>query len=254
MKKQELEVKNQNQVAVTTEQVLSDWGVEQINTNDIVIPQILTMQGMSDFVMEGKAMFGEFRDSVNGALIGSLDKPFEMIPFYIDKKWDVYHLQGDKFVWQKSMPLIENPLAPGYNDNLPWEDSFEGVKIKNVRRFNVFCLLPSEIAAGNSLPYYFSFKSSSMKEGKKLYTHMYVRNPRAKLTPASTVIKIAGVKTKNDDGTYIVPTIELGRAATDVEVAECLNWLKVVKSSKVKLDAEVEVTQTAQSSDAEMSF
>lgn len=241
--KKELEVKQENQVAVTTEQVLSDWGVESVNSADIVIPQILAMQGLSVLVTDGVARMGEFRDSVNGTLLGSIDAPMEIIPFYIDKKWDVYHMVGDKYEWQQSIPLVEDAASPAYNDNLPWEQVVDGVKVKNVRRFNVFCLLPSEIEAGSSLPYYFSFKSTSMKEGKKLYTHMYVRNPRARLTPASTVIKLGGVKDKNDHGTFVVPQVNLGRASTPQEVAECLQWLKVVKSNKVKIH-ETEDIQT----------
>lgn len=233
--KKELEVKQNNQVAVTTEQVLSDWGVEAVNSSDIVIPQILAMQGLSDLVTDGVGKMGEFRDSVNGELLGSIDNPLEIIPFYIDKKWDIYSEKDGKMEWQQSISLIEDPLSPEYNDNLPWEVVTNGVKTKNVRRFNVFCLLPKEVEAGSSLPYYFSFKSTSMKEGKKLYTHMYVRNPRAKLTPASTVIKLGGVKTKNDFGTFIVPNVNLGRASTPQEVSECLQWLKVVKANKVKI-------------------
>lgn len=242
----ELTKKEENGLAtVDPIKLLNEWGVEGINAQDIVIPQILTMQGLSDFVTEGKAAMGEFRDSLSGNLIGSLDKPFEMIPFYVEKKLDIYHEEEGKYAYQRSEALIENPAQLGYNDNLPWEEVVNGIKVKRVRRFNVFCLLTKEVEAGTALPYYFSFKSTSMKEGKKLYTQMYVRNIRAGLTPAGHVMLISGERVKNDKGTFIVPTFSIGRKSTDAEVKECLEWLKMIKANKVKVHEDTDIEEAA---------
>lgn len=230
----ELTVKN---AAPLSTEVLSEWGAPQISAQDIVLPKILAMQGMSVAVTEGRAVMGEFRDSLSNNLIGKIDAPFECIPFFVDKVWDIQVQQPDgKFKWETTVPVVENPMSPDYNDNWKWNTEADGVNIKNVRRFNFYVLLPSEIAAGASIPYIFSFKSTGMKEGKKLFSQMYVRNTRAGMPPAAYTVKIGGVREKNDDGVFVVPNIEMGRKSTPEELSECLSWIKTIKSGRVKID------------------
>lgn len=213
------------------------WGDDVHLGQDIVLAKILPMQGLSQLVTDGKAAMGEFRDSLSGAKLGSIAEPLEVLPFHVEKFWDVMEEddEGD-FKWARSEPLIENPAQEGYNDNLPWSDTENGVPVKRVRRMNFYVMLPSEIAAGTSVPYIFSFKSTSYREGKKLFTQMYMRNRKAKLPPPAFLFKIGGVKQKNDKGVFIVPTIELSRRSTDAEVAECFNWYQLIKKGAVKVD------------------
>lgn len=222
--------------ALTTEQ-MNEWGAPVISAQDIILPKILPMQATSDLVTEGKANMGEFRDSLSGVLLGKIDAPFECIPFFVDKCWDIQQ-QGDddKFKWIKTVPVVENPASPDYNDNWPWAKEEDGIKYKNIRRFNFYVLLPSEVAKGSSIPYIFSFKSTSMKEGKKLFSQMYMRNTRSGLPPAAYHVKIGGTREKNDQGAFIVPSFELAGQSTPEELAECLNWIRMIKGGRVKID------------------
>lgn len=215
---------------------LQEWGNDVVLGQDIVLAKILPMQPSSVFVGDMKAQIGEFRDSLSCAKIGSIAEPFEIIPFHVEKFWDIMEEDGDNFKWARSEPLIENPAEKGYNDNLPWSDTVNGEKIKRIRRMNFYVMLPSEIAAGTSVPYIFSFKSTSYREGKKMFSQMYMRNRRANLPPPGFLFKISGIKTKNEKGTFIVPTVELSRQATQAEIAECLNWYKMIKKGGVKVD------------------
>ena len=229
-----LTVKQSNEVGQV---MANDWGVPTMSASDIIIPKILPMQGLSVAVSEGRAAMGEFRSSLTNELIGKIDQPFEAIPFYLEKMWDIQEQQPDgSFKWARTIPVIDNPLAAGYNDNLKWEDEVDGKKVKNIRRLNFYMLLPQEIEKGGAIPYVFSFKSTSIKEGKKLLTQMYVRNIRANLPPAANVIILGGVRRKNDKGVFIVPNYSLGRRTTDAELAECLNWIKLIRSGKAKAD------------------
>ena len=66
--------------------------------------------------------------------------------------WDILTEQDDgQFKWTKSEPIVENPMAPGYNDNLPWSDVLDGKPIKRVRRLNFFVLIPREVQDGVSI-------------------------------------------------------------------------------------------------------
>lgn len=214
-----------------------DWGAPVVSSQDIVIPKILPMQGMSVAVTDGKASMGEFRDSLSNNLLGKIDEPVHVIPFYMEKMWDILEEAADgKFKWKKSVPVVENPASPDYNDNWKWEAEVQGLKVKNVRRFNFYVLLPSEVADGSSIPYIFSFKSTSIKEGKKLFTQMYVRCAKAGMPPAAYTIKIGGVRQKNDLGTFIVPNFTIDRKTTEAELTECLYWIKMIKGGKTKVD------------------
>lgn len=215
---------------------IAAWGNEVTLGQDIVIAKILPMQPSSVLVGDMKAQIGEYRDSLSGAKIGSIAEPFDILPFHVEKFWDIMEEEGDNFKWKRSEPLIENPAEKGYNDNLPWSDTLNGAKIKRIRRMNFYVMLPSEIADGSSVPYIFSFKSTSYREGKKVFTQMYLRNRKANLPPPGYLFKVSGIKTKNEKGTFIVPTVELGRRASSAEITECLNWYKLIKKGSVKVD------------------
>ncbi len=231
-----------NEVATKTNnelstQLVNDWGNVQVSSQDIIIPKILPMQGLSVAVAEGNAVMGEFRCSVTNKLLGDISKPVHCIPFFLQKTWDVLLEQADgSFKYSKSVPVVENPVAPDYNDNWKWEVVENGIKVKNVRRFNFFVLLPDEVEAGGAVPYIFSFKSTSMKEGKKLFSQMYMRNIRAGMAPAAFTINLGGARQKNEKGIFIVPNFTLGRKTTDDELAECISWIKMIKGGQAKVD------------------
>lgn len=229
--------------ALSTE--VQGWGSDVTVGNDLLISKLLIMQGTSVLVSDGRATVGDFRDSITGDKLGSVLEPVEVIPLHVQKMWDILQEDDDgQFQWERSEPIIENPMAAGYNDNLPWDDKENGVKIKRVRRLNFFVLLPSHVESGTAIPYVLSFKSTSLKEGQKMLNQMYVKNIMAKLTPASYTFKIGGVKKENDKGKWYLPTVALGRQSTKEEVAAALEWYKRVssKSSNIKVD-ESDVTK-----------
>lgn len=249
------EVTVKQEGAIVAQEQLAEWGVGQnLSSKDVVIPKILPMQGLSQLVADGKANMGEFRDSIDGKLIGSIDKPFSILPFHVEKVWDIKEEQADgSYKYARSIPIVENPLSPGYNDNLSWEGEENGLKVNRVRRMNFYVLLPNEIEEGTSIPYILSFKSTSIKEGKKLYTQMYVRNLRAQLPPPGYIIEVGGQRVKNDKGTFIVPTVKpLAKASAD-QIGEALSWFKMVKKGAVKVDDSDLHTDTTDAVDVESS-
>ena len=245
---QEVAIRGNN--AVSTD--VAEWGTKEVSANDLLVPQILTMQGLSQFVSDGKAVMGEFRNSLTAELLGKYDSsPIEVIPFHCQEVFSISRQLGDgSFEYHGTEPIIKSPMKAGYNDNLPWEDKqmIEGVMtpIKRVRRYNFFVLLAKELAEGFAMPYFISFKSTSVKEGKKLFNMMYVRNMAIGLTPASYIIKIAGRKEKNDKGTFIIPTVEQGDKTPAPYLAEALTWYKRLNGgTAVKLHDDAEVVAEA---------
>lgn len=232
----ELTTKTTNAVSTDVAN-LSEWGAPQPLGSDIVLSKILPMQSTSKLVQDSKAQFGELRDSVTGEKLGSLTETLDLIPFHVQKFWDILepNEKGD-FKFVRMEPLIENPADPGYNDNLPWLDKVNGVDTKRVRRMNFFCIRPEQVEDGSAIPYILSFKSTSYKEGKKLYTQMYMRNRKVNLPPPGYTITLSLTKQKNDDGSWVVPEYTLGRKSTPAEMQECLNWFKMIGKGGVKVD------------------
>lgn len=235
MSTKELAVKQE--AAVMTASEMNDWGVPtSMSTQDMVIPKILPMQGLSQLVSDGIAKMGEFRDSISNELLGSIDAPVELIPFFLQKAWDIMEEDGKgNYKWARTVPLIDNPVAAGYNDNWTWEGEENGVAIKRVRRMNFFVLVRSQIGTG-AMPYVLSFKSTSLKEGKKLFTEMYVRGIRAGLPPAAHSYMLGGKKEKNDKGTFVVPTMTRASRTNPEELQECLHWIRLINSGAAKVD------------------
>jgi hypothetical protein len=245
--------------AVSTEG--AEWGDHEVSANDLIVPQILMMQGLSQFVVDEKAAIGEFRNSMTAEKLGKYGtEPLEVIPFYCQEVFSIQKQQEDgSFKYHRTEPIVKSPMKAGYNDDLPWDDTemIEGKKtpIKRVRRYNFFVLLPSELdnPEVTAMPYFISFKSTSVKEGKKLFNLMYVRNKGAGLPPAAFLFKVDGRKEKNEKGTFIIPTVEQGERTKPEHLAAALKWFKLISKGGAKTHEEGEDTVAATGSTASSS-
>lgn len=225
---------------VSNEELVNDWGVQTSPSSDMLVPKILPMQGLSQFVVARKAQMGDFVDSLTGKKLGDIDTPVGIIPFFCQKMWDVQAQQADGgFKYDGTFPVVENPIDPNYNDNLKWQEEGldrEGKKcmLKRIRRMNFFCLLDGQ---ADGMPYVISFKSTSYREGRKLWTAMYVRNVSAKIPPAAFAYNLGGALQTNAKGAYIIPSVQETRRTTPAELTACLKWIKLINKGAVKVDA-----------------
>lgn len=209
----------------------ADWGAPTITSKDIVIPKIFAMQAMSKLVVDGKAKFGEFIDSLSGLVLGDTKNPIEFIPFYMEKVFVVMEEKNKKFEFKTQIPIAAD------NENEEFEqESPEGVAQKWYRTLNFYCLFPKEIANGSAIPYLISFRSASARAGQALATVMFMKNLKAGKTPASVTMALTGEKKTNDKGTFIVLGTKEVRPSTDAEVIECFEWVKTIKGGGVKVD------------------
>jgi len=234
---------------------MAEWGTKEVTSNDLIIPKILLMQGLSVMVTEGKAQLGDFRDSLTGKLVGRYDNaPFEVIPFMCNEVFSIQKkdAQSGQFVYSHTEPIVKNPQRADFNDNAPWEDKvmLDGTltDIKRIRRYDFLVLLKSDLDSGEAvMPYLLSFKSTSVKEGKKLFNMMYVRNKAAGLLPASYMFSIAGRKEKNDKGIFIVPTVEQTTRTSPAHVKAAFDWFKRLSTTAFVAHEEDETQEPAAS-------
>lgn len=235
----QLQARANNEVAEHVGGDLSDWGHEELSSSDIILPKLLPMQLMSEKVVEGKAQFGEIRDNVDNKLMGSLEKPLEVIPFARDRvfiEFETAPNSNDK-VFKRVVPIVVDRTNPNYNDDAPYEQTLEdGTKVSRDRTLNFYVLIPDEIKEGSAIPYVLPFRRTSMRGGRKLETQMFMKNRMAGKVPCAYTINIVPEKQKNDKGTFIVLDISTGRAATGDEIETAFYWNKMIKSGQTKVN------------------
>lgn len=236
MKKEVVKQEQENKVVAVSEE-FSSWGANQeISSNDISIPKILTMQFMSDKVKSGEAKYGEFRDTMSNELIGSIDDPFEFIPIHLERKWVVYEMIKGKRNFLRVDKVISNPTDPKYNDNAPYQDKEGDMIIERDRVMEFFILLPKEVEAGGAIPYVVPFRRSSLRAGQILSTQMFVKNRAMNLPPGGWVCTLGGRSVSNDDGEFAVMDVKPSRQTTPKELDAAFTWYKTIVAGAVKVD------------------
>lgn len=205
--------------------------MHKMTAQNVIIPRILLMQAMSDKVTKGEAKFGELRDTLENKNLGGVGKPLEVIPFHSFENITVQE------VTQGARKFVANIPAEG-NEGLPYEEEVNGKKIIRMYTINTYCLLPDEIKAGMDLPYLLTFRSTSVRCGKKVNTIMYMRNLSAGRDPWAAAVTLSVTKTQNDQGTFGVFDVESQRASTPEEMERCAHWFRVVSAGNTKIAEE----------------
>jgi len=72
------------------------WGSEGVDTDDVKIPVLLMMQGLSDFVADGKAAMGDIVHSQTEKVIGGSKDPVRFIPLYSFKTHEYSEKEGQQ--------------------------------------------------------------------------------------------------------------------------------------------------------------
>ena len=204
-----------------------------MTADNIIIPRILLMQAMSEKVTQGEAKFGELRDTLENKMHGNEANPLEVIPFH---SFETIAVQE---VTSAGRRFVANLPARG-NEGKAYEETVDGKNLINMYTCNIYCLLPQEIAEGMDLPYLLTFRSTSVRCGKKINTIMYMRNLAAGRDPWAAVIKLSVTKTQNDKGTFGVFDVARQRASTPEEMARCAHWFNVVHAGKTEIAEEKE--------------
>jgi hypothetical protein len=231
--------KDQNKQLANPED-LSAWGGGQaLTSKDILIGKILPMNFMSEKVKEEKAKYGEFRDTVFNKKFGDLKTPFEFVPIYMEKKWIEFDVIANKAgarkrEYKQIIPIVDNPTAAGYNDDLPYVDPEHN--IERDRCMDFYVLIPEEIKTGEAIPYILSFRRTSIKAGQKLAMQMFQRNAKAGLPPAAVTMKLSGKTVQNDEGEFVVMDVESARKTEKAEMQDAFEWYKLITAGKTKVD------------------
>lgn len=207
------------------------FGTEDIDNEDIIIPKVLVMQGMSKRVTEGKAKLGDMVDSLTGEILGDTDTPIDFIPFKTFKTWIVFH--NDEY--KETIPVTPK------NKDWPIEDKVDGVHVRRDKVFNCYCLLPEQIESGEFLPFVLSFRRTSYYAGRKLTT-AFARLRMFKKPAFSKVFRLSSEKQTKDKHTFFTFDVEQVGNSNEKHMVECKNWYDVVSKAKVD-DSDLQSTE-----------
>lgn len=222
-------------IAVKEETILAEvpkgsWGAENTLKSDIIVPRILLMQAMSKLCQEDKAKSGEIRASLDGKLLGTKDKPIQIIPFLITASWVHFKMVNGKYEFQN---ISERTPT---NDSLPFEEEIKGEKLKHVRAINAYVLIPSEVEKEEIFPYLISFQNTSFPAGRKLVSAI----EKLKIfnqPPASKVFSIGLNKRTNEKGSWwVFDTVESCGPSKREHLDLAYQWYLTVTKGGVKID------------------
>lgn len=246
---------------------------QEILSTDIVIPRLLLMQGLSEFVVEGLGRQGEILRSSTKEKIAGLQAPGEpfktvnFIPLKVTMDWAEKEKIGQKFEFRRSLPRT---FA---NENSPW--SFwrnpQGVESdkpglmgatewQRVKGINVFALLPTDVDAFTAemakatydgempdltktvLPVVISFRSTSFNAGKSVTTFFAQVAEMARSVPAIRSYKYCmslGCKAdKNEKGAFYIFDVGQPQKLAQSYHAQAERWFNLLNSLKdVKIDS-----------------
>jgi len=238
MTKKEITKTTEQAVAPTiaTPSHLEAWGTQEISAKDLMIPKILPMQGMSKLVLNRKAQLGEFRDSLSGELLGSIDTPLEIIPFHVERLWVINEKINGKWEYARTEAVTPS------NEGRAWEEG----NFRYTWTYSFYVLIASKVAEGIPFPYVINFRSTSVKGGKKLFNRMFVYNRQLNKAPNCEAFMLSGKLDTNDKGTYVVLDVYPSRPSNEVEQRESFNMFKMIKAGKAKVDhsEDAQVTST----------
>lgn len=90
-----------------------DWSAHTVDQSNLLLPRLLLMQGLSDFVSDGKAKMGDIVKSTSGEIVAAKDKAVEIFPLCAFENWVLEEKVGGKYEYRKTEAVTaENRKAP----------------------------------------------------------------------------------------------------------------------------------------------
>lgn len=224
-------------------------GFEESDSSDLMIPKLLLMQGLSQFVADDKAQVGDIVKSGTAEYVGGINKPVHFIPITYYRDWALYKEEKGKFEWQSKEPYT------AANKDLPWEFEKDGEKWRRDKCFNLYVLLVKDIEGERKaveeaqktgdmpdpdkalLPCLITFRRSSYKTAKKIYAH-FEKAKKFRSQAFVSTFALKSTKEKNEKATFGVFDVELvGKTPFEHQAVATQWWNDIVLAGRaIKVD------------------
>jgi hypothetical protein len=218
MKEKEVVKKEMNEVSA----VVANFGNEELDGSDIVIPKIQLIQKMSSAFEEKLAEEGDFFDSLERKVLG---KTFEAQVFNMGKVFRFFE-DAEKKKYVKTEPVTK--------------ENNDGDYTCKSLVYQLSVLVGDTV--GQRSPYGISLAKTSAATGKRLAT-LFAK----KGGTAGVLITFSSTKEKNDEGAWVKWDFSVARDATREEIAEAYQWYQSMKQGRVRHTEEEEESTPAPS-------
>lgn len=176
-------------------------------------------------------MFGELRDSITNECFASLAKAVDILPFHWVRVWVISRAADKtmkKWNYEKTVPVTRENEAWQFQ-----EGEGEGA-IKRVFTVKMYVMLPEELKKDPAaMPRILSFRSSSLRNGRKLMT-MMTQGMQAGRGPAAFIYKLAVLRQENEQGIFGVLDVEKGAEAPMELQDAAFGWYEKINKGAVK--------------------
>ncbi len=199
------------------------------DTSDILIPKILLMQGPSKLVAEGKAAQGDMVNSVTNEKLGDKTKGITFAPLSTYKTMTVMRDKDGMYIYDRTEPWTSAHASK------PFEETLNGTKYKNYPTLNFFVMLESELKKANTMPCLISFKSTSLKAGKKMINH-FASAADIGQKPCSGMLTLTCKLESGKKGPYHCLDISFSGNTPAEYGPKLLRWESILKQTAVKVD------------------
>jgi hypothetical protein len=257
-KKQEVTVQQ-----AQTPAVQAPTQLQGIVPEDIVIPKILLMQGLSELVKDRKAQFGDIVRSSNGEKLADMKSRLDFIPLSLPESTFVIEVnKTGKFEYKKTIPRNSS------NSGLPFNFTSDGdgnevapnspnsFQAKRVKRMTFYALLPQDIKADRAerakaekgefpdlskmlMPVLISCRSTSFSAGKEVLT-FFTMAASFKMPAWKAILSLGCYEEDKGKGSYYVMDVDRSKlkqvAEEDLPIVQ--HWADVVSrnANTLKVD------------------
>lgn len=209
------------------------WGGQDTSAKDMLIPNILLMQDISESVKAGKVKAGSIVNGVSGQQLCDKGGKLNIVPILTFREWEINELIESKGGKTKEK-YVRRERMTAQNEGAEWTYTEDGKSFRRNRTIVCFVLVEGQIG---DLPYIIRFKKSSLYAGKKLSTHFQMCAMK-NVSPAKQNFSLLGEVTTNNDGeSYYALDVIPSRATTPQEERAAYEWWKTLSlaDSNVKL-------------------
>jgi len=229
------------------------WGAETADSDDILIPKLLLMQGVSQAVADEKADQGDILDSVTLEKLGSgREKSFKeigVVPLMATKTWTNFEIVDGHEEWRGEEPFTPQNVNRGKSSK-----GENGEEFKHVKNLNFYVMLEEQLKDPTAIPYLVSFRSTSYRVGQALSTHFSKCAKAAAMgkpvPPAATIFNLGAKKTSNENNTWWIYSLSPKGSTGKEDLKVCYDWYQILRKGAHKVDqsefGESEVKEPAQ--------
>lgn len=232
---------------------------ETVLKSDVVIPKLLLMQALSDFVVEKKAQSGDMVRSTTVEKLGDEKNPVAVIPLTFQNLW----MLSEDVTGKGKMEFRGYEPRTALNEHLDWDFTRDGTNWKRTKVMNLFALLPADIDAQEAelkkfeetgempdldkvlLPVVIPFKNTSFKAGKEVVTLFAkaesVSQQIGKDVPVyGQTLLLSCTPEKNEKGHFYVFHTSRGGKTDAKYIASASSWY----STLTKMGAAIKVDES----------